>query len=140
MKSRSSSFSIHVESKWIAKNVKELLDKGVPPSEIIVLVQRKKGAPIILNALKAAGVPAKSYYEESQLETDEAQMRFAAFKLMLNKNDRVAFRYLLGIGSQNFRANPYGSCERIAKIRGKRLSMRWKRCQPVQSNTRTLKR
>lgn len=96
-----------MESKWIAKNVKELLDKGVPPSEIIVLIQRKKGAPIILNALKAVGAPAKSYYEESQLETDESQMRFAAFKLMLNRDDRVALRYLLGVGSQNFRANPY---------------------------------
>ncbi len=95
------------EAKWIAKKVKELLDKGVEPHEIIVLVQRKRAARVILTALKAAEAPAKSYYEESQLETDDAQMRFAVFKLLLNKNDRVALRYLLGIGSQNFRANPY---------------------------------
>ena len=96
-----------VEAKWIAKKVKELLDKGVQPSDIIVLVQRKRAARAILTALKAAEVPAKSYYDESQLETDDAQMHFAVFKLLLNKNDRVAFRYLLGISSQNFRANPY---------------------------------
>ena len=95
------------ESKWIAKRVKELLDKGVDPSEIVVLVQRKRAARVILNALKEAQLPAKSYYEESQLETDDAQMYFAAFKLLLNKNDRVALRYLLGIGSPNFRVRPY---------------------------------
>lgn len=97
-----------VEAKWIAKKVKELLDKGVQPSEIIVLVQRKRAARVILTALNGVDVTAKSYYEESQLETDDAQMYFALFKLLLNKNDRVALRYLLGIGSQNFRAKPYG--------------------------------
>jgi DNA helicase II / ATP-dependent DNA helicase PcrA len=95
------------ESKWIAKKVKELLDKGVQPSEIIVLVQRKRAARVILNALKEAQLPAKSYYEESQLETEDAQVHFAAFKLLLNRNDRVALRYLLGIGSPNFRVRPY---------------------------------
>jgi DNA helicase II / ATP-dependent DNA helicase PcrA len=98
------------EAKWIANKVKGLLDNGkVRPSDIIVLVQRKRAARVILDALKAAGVLAKSYYEESQLETDEAQMHFAGFKLLLNKNDRVALRYLLGVGSQNFCATAYAT-------------------------------
>jgi ATP-dependent DNA helicase UvrD/PcrA len=96
-----------IEAKWIAKKVKELLDGGVQPSEIIVLVQRKRAARVILNALKAAEVQAKSYYEESQLENDEAQKRFAVFKLLLNNDDRVALRYLLGYDSTNFRAPAY---------------------------------
>jgi superfamily I DNA/RNA helicase len=96
-----------IEAKWIAKKVKELLDGGVQPSEIIVLVQRKRAARVTLNALKATEVPAKSYYEESQLETDDAQMRFAVFKLLLNEDDRVALRYLLGINSNDFRAPAY---------------------------------
>ena len=54
--------------------MKELLDKDVEPHEIIVLVQRKRDARVILTALKAAEAPAKSYHEESQLETDDAQM------------------------------------------------------------------
>jgi len=64
------------ESKWIAKRVKLLLDGGVQPSEIIVLVQRKRAARIILSALKEAQVPAKSYYEESQLETEKSGKSF----------------------------------------------------------------
>ena len=105
-----------------------------------MLIQRKKGAPIILNALKAAGVPAKSYYEESQLETDEAQRRFAAFKLMLNRDDRVAFRYLLGFGSQNFRANPYGKLRAHCENTGEKPFDAMEKMAAVTSNTRTLKR
>lgn len=96
-----------VEAKWLAKKVKGLLGGGVQPSEIIVLVQRKRAARVILNALKAAEVPAKSYYEESQLESDDAQMHFAVLKLLLNKDDRVAMRYLLGAASNDFRAPAY---------------------------------
>lgn len=95
------------ESKWIAKKVQGLLDGGVQPSEIIVLVQRKRAARIILSALKEVQVPAKSYYEESQLETEDAQIQFAMLKLLLNPNDRVALRYAIGIGSPSFRAKPY---------------------------------
>ena len=69
-------------------------------------MQRKRAGGV-LDALKAAAVPAKSYYEESQLETDDAQMHFAGFKLLLNKGDRVALRYLMGVDSPNFWAGPY---------------------------------
>jgi DNA helicase-2/ATP-dependent DNA helicase PcrA len=96
-----------VESKWIAKKIKELFDKTVQPSDVIVLVQRKRAASVILEALKAEKIPAKSYYEESQLESDQAQIRFSIFKLLLNRNDRVALRYLIGLDSSTFRANPY---------------------------------
>ena len=43
------------EAKWIAKKVKELLDKGVEPHEIIVLVQRKRAARVILTASRRGG-------------------------------------------------------------------------------------
>jgi DNA helicase-2/ATP-dependent DNA helicase PcrA len=124
------------ESKWIAKRVKELLDKGVDPSEIIVLVQRKRAARVILNALKEAQVPAKSYYEESQLETDDAQMHFAAFKLLLNKNDRVALRYLLGIGSPNFRVRPYARLRDHCETSG---DTQWDALEKMLAGTLTLK-
>ena len=106
------------EFKWIAKKVQDLLDKKVQPSDIIVLVQRKRAASVILTALKGVNIPAKSYYEESQLESDEAQMRFAMFKLLLNKNDRVALRYMIGLGSQTFRANPYAKLRRYCETSG----------------------
>lgn len=99
---------IKAEISWIANRVAQLRDGGVHPSDIIILIQRKVIAQEILNALKLAGVPARSYYEESQLEAEAAQERFALFKLFLNNDDRVALRYLLGAGANDFRCNPYG--------------------------------
>lgn len=95
------------EAKWITKKVTDLLANGVHPSEIIILVQRAVAGRPILDALKQAGVPAKSYYEESQLDSEAAQERFATFKLLLNTEDRVALRYLLGAGDNDFRRRPY---------------------------------
>lgn len=99
--------SIEKEAEHIACYVSELLKDEVHPSEIIVLVQRRGYGKSIMDALKKAGVPAKSYYDESQLETEPAQMRFALFKLLLDREDRVALRYLLGAGSADFRTGAY---------------------------------
>jgi DNA helicase II / ATP-dependent DNA helicase PcrA len=98
---------LHSEATWITNKVTELLAAGVHPSEIIILVQRSVAGRPILNALKGAGIPAKSYYEESQLESEAAQERFAIFKLLLDNDDRVALRYLLGAGADDCRCKPY---------------------------------
>ncbi|MBB3978051.1 superfamily I DNA/RNA helicase [Rhizobium azooxidifex] len=95
------------EAKWITNKVAGLLESGVHPSEIIILVQRAVAGRPILESLRQAGVPAKSYYEESQLASEVAQERFATFKLLLNNEDRVALRYLLGAGDDEFRRNAY---------------------------------
>ena len=50
------------EANWIVDRVTTLLGQGVHPSEIIVLIQRGKLGGAILDALKEAGVPSKSYY------------------------------------------------------------------------------
>lgn len=99
--------NIEMEAELIAEFVSELLKGDVHPSEIIVLVQRRGYGKSIMDALKAANVPAKSYYDESQLETEPAQKRFALFKLLLDREDRVALRYLLGAGSADFRSGAY---------------------------------
>jgi DNA helicase-2/ATP-dependent DNA helicase PcrA len=98
---------LHSEATWITNKVTELLGAGAHPSEIIILVQRSVAGRPILNALKAAAIPAKSYYEESQLESEAAQERFALFKLLLDNDDRVALRYLLGAGADDWRCKPY---------------------------------
>ena len=101
---------------------------GALPSDIVVLVQRKLAARVVLNSLKAADVPSKSYYEESQLENNDAQLHFAVFKLLLNKDDRVALRYLLGAGSHNFRATPYSKVRAHCEITGDKPYDASKRC------------
>lgn len=110
--------TLHSEAKWIAAKVKGLIAKGIHPSEIIILVQRAIAGKPILNALKAEGVPAKSYYEESQLDSEAAQMRFSLFKLFLNNEDRVALRYLLGWDKGDFRSKPYARVRQYCEASG----------------------
>lgn len=109
---------IHNEAAWITAKVQELIGKGVHPSEIIILVQRAVAGKPILNALKGEGIPAKSYYEESQLDSEAAQTRFALFKLFLDNEDRVALRYLLGSGGNDFRANAYARVRQHCEASG----------------------
>ena len=96
------------EANWIRDKIASLLASGVHPSEIIILVQRAVAAKPILQALRDAEMPAKSYYEESQLDSAIAQERFSLYKLFLDNEDRVALRYLLGCDTNDFRSNAYG--------------------------------
>ncbi len=98
---------LHNEAEWIKNKIAGLIAAGVHPSEIIILVQRAVAGKPILRALRVADIPAKSYYEESQLDSETAQMQFALYKLFLNNEDRVALRYLLGSDVDDFRCNSY---------------------------------
>jgi DNA helicase II / ATP-dependent DNA helicase PcrA len=48
-----------------------------------------------------------AYYQENELDSEVAQERLAIFKLFINRADRIALRWLLGMGSPDFRAKPY---------------------------------
>jgi DNA helicase-2/ATP-dependent DNA helicase PcrA len=124
------------EAKWIAAKVKELLTKGVHPSELIILVQRKKAGRRTLNALKNEVIPAKSYYDESQLDGEQAQRRFVLFKLLLKREDRVALRYLIGAGTATFRAGPYSRLRAHCEASGETL---WEALEKLSSGTLSMK-
>lgn len=109
---------LHDEAAWIMGKIKELLEAGIHPSEIIILVQRAVAGKPILSALKAEGIPAKSYYEESQLDSETAQMSFALFKLFLDNEDRVALRYLLGWDRDDFRCKAYARVRQHCETSG----------------------
>ena len=109
---------LHNEAEWIKNKIEGLLGAGVHPSEIIILVQRAVVGKPILQALRVAEIPAKSYYEESQLDSETAQMRFALFKLFLNNEDRVALRYLLGSEVDDFRCKSYARVRKHCESSG----------------------
>ncbi|MEQ1933766.1 MAG: ATP-dependent helicase, partial [Fimbriimonadaceae bacterium] len=95
------------EADAVAAKIVALVTAGVPPGEIIVLAQRAVlGTPIFMR-LKAADVPVKSYYAESELDTKAAQERFAIMKLLLDREDRVALRWLLGCEHPKWHSAPY---------------------------------
>jgi len=84
-----------------------LIDAGIPPGDILVLTQRGVIGIPIFEKLTAEGIPVKSYYAEKELDAEAAQYQFALLKLYVNRNDRVALRWLLGLGSSNWRAASY---------------------------------
>ena len=99
--------SADAEAAAVNAKITQLIQSGVHPSEIIVLAQRATFAGPIFDRLRAQGVPTKSYYAETELDTMEAQERFAILKLLLNNEDRVALRWLLGRGHSSWRGSQY---------------------------------
>jgi DNA helicase II / ATP-dependent DNA helicase PcrA len=96
------------EANIVASFIDEQINKhGRKPGEILVLAQRRSIGNPIHAALQALGVPSKSYYQEGELDSEVAQERLAIFKLFVNRADRIALRWLLGMGSNDFRAKPY---------------------------------
>lgn len=95
------------EAQAVATKIRQLVANGTPPGSIIVLAQRRTFANPVFHLLRDAGVPVKSYYAEAALDSDAAQERYALLKLVLNPEDRVALRWLLGFGDSRWRANAY---------------------------------
>jgi superfamily I DNA/RNA helicase len=91
----------------VANIIRDLTDKGVPPGDILVLAQRGVIGTPIYEALVARDVPTRSYYAEAELDAEDAQRRFAILKLFVDRQDRVALRWLLGLGSSNWRSPAY---------------------------------
>jgi DNA helicase II / ATP-dependent DNA helicase PcrA len=81
-------------------------------------VQRAVAGKPILQALHVAEIPPKSYYEESQLDSEASQNRFALYKLFLNNEDRVALRYLLGSDVDDFRCKSYSRVRKHCEVSG----------------------
>lgn len=99
--------SIDREIRGVTDLVSQTIEEGVHPREILVLAQsRAFGAPLY-EAFIAKGVPATSYYAESELKHREAQRAFTLLKLFVNREDRVALRWLVGVDGNNWRAAGY---------------------------------
>lgn len=95
------------EVQGVVRTIEGLIAAGTPPGDILVLAQRSVIGTPIYEALVARDVPTRSYYAESELDAEEAQKRFALLKLYVDREDRVALRWLLGLGSMDWRTKAY---------------------------------
>lgn len=95
------------EVTGVANRIEAMVAAGTPPGDIIVLAQRSAIGTPIYEALQQRGVPVKSYYAEAELDDDEAKRRFALLKLFVNREDRVALRWLVGLNGNNWHAAGY---------------------------------
>lgn len=106
------------EAEWIVARIKSLIETGAMPRDVIVLANRSVVGNKVLAALKFADIPVKSYFEENQLQSRAAEERVSLLKLIVNRDDRVALRFLLGAGPQNCRARSYARIRRQCEATG----------------------
>ncbi len=95
------------EVQGVVDRVKELIDNGEEAGNILVLAQRRIYATPIYEALIAKGISAKSYFENAEIDDDDAKRRFALLKLFVDRSDRVALRWLVGQQSASWNAAGY---------------------------------
>ena len=100
--------TIEQEAVAIAAFVEDQINNhGYRPEDVLILAQRRLIGSAVHRQLRERGLPAKSYYQESELDSVVAQERLAIFKLFINRSDRIALRWLLGSGSPDFRRGAY---------------------------------
>lgn len=95
------------EITGVTNLIVNMVANGVPPGDILVLAQRGVIGTPIYNALHAQAVPVRSYYAEAELDAQGAQERFAYLKLLVDREDRVALRWLVGLNSANWLCGGY---------------------------------
>ncbi len=99
---------LNAEANGLAGLVTHLINsRGVEPGDILVLTPRKLIGYAIRDALNERGIDAHSFYQEEAFESTEAQYALAMLTLLVDKEDRVALRYLLGRGSDTGFAEEY---------------------------------
>lgn len=99
--------TIAQEAAGVAELVSQMIAGGTPAGDILVLTQSRAFGTPLYEALLASNVPTKSYYAESELNHDDAQRAFALIKLFVNREDRVALRWLAGMNGHNWHASGY---------------------------------
>lgn len=110
--------NLAAEVAGVVNVIVDMVANGVPPGDILVLAQRGVIGTPIYEGLVARDIPVKSYYAESELDSDFAQHQFAILKLFIDRQDRVALRWLLGLGSSTWLSGGYRRLRDYCELNG----------------------
>lgn len=99
--------NLESEMLGVLTKISEMVAEGVRPGDIVVLAQRSIIGTPIYEGLLEREIPVRSYYAEAELDDENAQRRFAVLKIFVDREDRVALRWLLGLGSNNWLTRSY---------------------------------
>ncbi len=80
----------------------------IGPGDFLVLTPRRHIGYKIRDALVELGIPAKSYFREDALNTDQVRSAFEYLYLLAHPNDFASFRFLLGSESASALSTQYG--------------------------------
>jgi DNA helicase-2/ATP-dependent DNA helicase PcrA len=107
------------EIAYLAKRIRQFWDNGVPPGQIIVLCQSREYIRGLYEALQFDGIPCDFCYQESQFDEEGAKEKMALLSLVGNQEDRVALRYLVGLGSSDWRTGQWAKVRAASQTEGK---------------------
>ncbi|HEV3258563.1 MAG TPA: ATP-dependent helicase [Gemmataceae bacterium] len=86
------------EAKAIAESCKKLIEAGMNPRDILILLSNQRAlAQPLIGALEEAAVEAEHPREESFLDSDTGRLALALVRIVSEPNDYVSHRALLGL-------------------------------------------
>jgi DNA helicase II / ATP-dependent DNA helicase PcrA len=107
------------EAQGIAAFVAHLIRKRkLAASDIMILCPLRQLGYRIREVLQEGTINAHSFYSEEPLKEQEAQEAFAYLRLLADPEDRVALRFLLGFGHQQWRAPQYALLRQLCDETG----------------------
>lgn len=109
---------IDAEVAGVTGIVSQMIQSGTPAGDILLLTQSRAYGTPIYESLVAANVPTKSYYAESELASEQAQEAFSILKLLADRDDRIALRWLIGRNSNNWYAAGYRRIRDHCEVHG----------------------
>jgi DNA helicase II / ATP-dependent DNA helicase PcrA len=96
------------EIRGISNNIyREIALGAIQPEDVLILAPVRKIGYRVRDTLVKLGISAKSYFRETALSTDELRYSFTLLNLLAKPDDMVAWRYILGYGSSNYRTKSY---------------------------------
>lgn len=111
--------TLEEEARGVAHFINDQIQNhGRRPQDFLVLAQRRTIGNPIHDALVALNVSSKCYYHEGELDNSAAQERMALLKLFIDREDRIALRWLLGFGGNRFRTNAYSRIRQYCEQNG----------------------
>lgn len=99
--------TLEAEVLGVLDTISEMIEQGVNPGDILILAQRGVIGTPIYEGLVELEIPVRSYYTQAELDAEDAQRKFALLKLFVDRGDRVALRWMLGLGSNNWLMGSY---------------------------------
>jgi len=99
----------------VAAITKDVRDERIEPGQILVLTGRRKIGEQIRQRLADLDIAAKSYFREAALQTPSSQEAIALLRLLVNRDDLVAWRVIFAVGDAGGRA---GAVHRLEERAG----------------------
>jgi superfamily I DNA/RNA helicase len=107
------------EIAYLSQRIRQFIDDGVPPGQIIVLCQSREYIRGLYESLQSGSVPCEFCYQESQFDEEGAKEKMALLSLVAEQEDRVALRYLAGLGSADWRTSQWTQVRTASETEGK---------------------